>query len=235
MLLLALLAACKPAAPNSQKGTATAGPQVHATVVTIRTTVQPAKRVTTHTIVIAGNLARSLDERDVWRLFDTKSGEVKFVDDVAKTVRSESAKELAEKHRAALSGALPATYPRIQVTRSGARHALLGTTAEEMVLQAGSYRRELWVATHRMIPPALFAMMTIADIPSTPLAPILRASDEAMMTLRGFPLVDHSEVPLATSKIVVDRVVVSVQEHDVPQSLLQVPKGYLDMTAPKKK
>jgi len=40
------------------------------TVVTIQTTIQPANKTYTHTLVIANDRARSSDEVDEWRLFD---------------------------------------------------------------------------------------------------------------------------------------------------------------------
>ena len=61
---------------------------MRATVVTIRTTLQPANKNFTHSLMIANNLARSGDEVDAWRLFDLKKKQVTFVDDIAKTYRA---------------------------------------------------------------------------------------------------------------------------------------------------
>src|SRR5580765_5123248 len=60
-------------------------PKVRATIVTIRTTVQPANRSFVHSLVIAGDRARSGDEVDSWRLFDLKNQSVAYVNDVTKT------------------------------------------------------------------------------------------------------------------------------------------------------
>src|SRR3954468_12559080 len=89
LLALALLFACNkppaqaPSAPRKNE------PAIHATVVTIQTTIQPANKTYTHTLVIAGNRARSSDEADQWRLFDFAQKRVTFVDDVARTFHIE--------------------------------------------------------------------------------------------------------------------------------------------------
>lgn len=142
VLVLALCVACKPAAPPSKKP-ATAGPQVRATVVTIRTTVDPPKQTTMHSVVIAGDLARSTDELDVWRLFDVKKGTVTFVDEIAKTSRTE-----------------PIGAPqKVTLPPTGRKQPLLGVEANESLIQIGAYRRELWIAKHPAIPDRLYSML----------------------------------------------------------------------------
>lgn len=136
----ALFLACKPV-PVQQRGVA-AAPQVRATVITIRTTVEPAKQTTTHTIAIRGDLARSTDELDVWRLFDVKKGTVTIVDEIAKTVRTE-----------------PVAAQRVTLAATGRKRPLLGVEAEESLIQTGAYRRELWIAKHPAIPDRLYSML----------------------------------------------------------------------------
>ena len=78
----AICAACNPgSAPPSSSDQS---PKIRATVVTIRTTLQPQNKTFTHTLVIANGHARSGDEVDVWRLFDLRNKQVIFVDDLAK-------------------------------------------------------------------------------------------------------------------------------------------------------
>jgi hypothetical protein len=205
-------------------------PQVRATVVTIRTTIARDETTRDHTLVIANGRARATNELDMWRLFDTKNNTVTFVDDIEKTVRTEPLAKLIAARRKVNESALPSHYPRVTFERTNEAKAVAGANATRHVVELGAYRRELWMAEHPAIPRGLFAMMHASEVPSSPLAPLARALDEALMTTRGFPLIDHSEVPLANAKLVVDRTVVSVAQRDVPEAMLAIPKGYKDLT-----
>lgn len=212
-LLLLVCIACK---QPPQKAAPAAGPQVNATVVTIRTTIEPDKKTYTHAIVIANGVARSTSELDQWRLFDTNAKSVTFVDDIAKTTRTESFDSLLKKHRAMLAESIPSHYPRARVTRDAAG----------LVIEVGNYRRELKLTEHRAIPGELFAMMIASDSASSPLAPMMRAADDALTRTRAFPMLDHSEMPYGDKKRVVDRAVISVAQRNVPASMLRAPDGY---------
>ena len=85
--LILLCAACKPQKAVTSKPNA---PQIAATVVTIETTIEPSNKKLTHSLVIAGDHARAGDELDVWRLFDLKQKSVTYVDEIAKSYRTES-------------------------------------------------------------------------------------------------------------------------------------------------
>jgi hypothetical protein len=226
--LIALFAACKPAA--KKPAAPAAGPQVRATVVTIRTTLQPENKTYNHALVIGNDRARFLGEHDAWRLFDTKAKRVTFVNDASKTARTEPLESIAGTRGAALAAALPPHYPRVQVTRPEARKQLLGVNARLVVLQVGAYKRELWLAEHRAIPDGLFAMMYASDPPSSPLAPMMRAAEEVLLREKGFPLADRSEIEYGKTKRVIDRTVLSIVQRNVPAALLEVPKGYEDKT-----
>jgi len=203
---------------------------MRATVVTIRTTIERDKTTRDHMLVIAGGRARATNELDMWRLFDTNANTVTFVDDIEKTIRTEPLAKLLANRRKANAGALPAYYPRLTLRRTDESKAVAGANATRHVVESGAYRRELWMAEHPAIPRGLFAMMHASEVPSSPLAPMGRALDEALMTARGFPLVDRSEVPYDNGKLVVDRTVVSVAQREVPETMLQIPKGYKDLT-----
>ena len=237
IFLTLLCVACKPDAPKPAKPAA--GPQVRATVVTIRTTIEPAKTAHTHTLVIAGDRARDTGERDAWRLYDTKANTVTFVDDVARTIRTEPLPAILARRRTATAASVAPYYPRVKLVATAEKKPLHGATAEQHVLESGKYKRELWLAEHPAIPGGLFAMMHASDALSSPLAPMMRAADEALLAARGFPLTDHTEVPLADGKMVVDRSVVSIAQQQVPEGVLALPKGYKDLTpkppAPTKK
>jgi hypothetical protein len=184
--------------------------------VTIRTTIEPDKKTYTHAIVIANGVARSTSELDQWRLFDTKAKSVTFVDDIAKTTRTESFESLLKSHRAKLAEPIPLHYPRARVTRNTAG----------LLIEVGNYRRELKLTEHRAIPSELFAMMIASDSASSPLAPMMRAADDALTGTRAFPMLDHSEMPYGDKKRVVDRAVISVAQRNVPASMLRAPAGY---------
>lgn len=230
VLLLALVCAgCKQQAPK-QTAAPAAGPQVRATVVTIRTTLEPDKQTHTHTLVIGGGRARSTNEQDRWRLFDTKAKTVTYVDDVAKTIRTESLDALLKKHREALGEPLPPHYPRAYVKRTGEKRPMQGATAEQVLIDVGGYRRELWLAEHPAIPDGLFAMMQASDGASSPLAPMMRAAGDVLTLTRAFPLLDHSEVTVGDKKRVTDRAVIGIAERNVSEAMLSAPRGYRDLT-----
>jgi hypothetical protein len=222
------LLACKPAPKQTAKpGAAAGGPQVSATVVAIRTAI--GEKVTSHEVLIANGRARSTSEQDLWRLYDTKADTVTFVDDVEKTYRVEPLKSMLDKRRATMAAALPAHFPRAKLTR-GTTKPLLGVNAQQHVIQAGAYRRELWLAEHRAIPDDLFTLMLASDAPSSPLAPMMRDVDAALLTAKGFPLADRSEVPPGKGASIVERTVTGIASRQVPEAMLQIPRGYRDVT-----
>ena len=130
-----------------------AAPQIRATVITIETTIQPEKKTFTHTIAIAGDKARSLDELDRWRLFDLKANTVTLVDDIAHSYRTEP----VARHERAIE-ATHETKP------------LQGVNAILWTERAGGYIRQLWIGNHPSIPPGLFSLMTGIQAQGFPLA-----------------------------------------------------------------
>ena len=234
LLSIAIFVACKPAPPQPA-AKKPAGPTVRATVVTIRTTTQPENRTQMRTIVIAGDRARDTGEHDAWRLYDTKTKTVTFVDEIAGTVRTEPLNTILAQRRVITAAALPPHYPKVRLTRPGTKRSIQGVNAELLEIESGSYKRQLWLGEHPAIPAGLFAMMVASDPPTQPLAPMMRAVDEALITARGFPHEDHAEVPVAKDKLVVDRVVVGIAQKDVPQALVTVPTGHRDVTVPPKR
>jgi len=234
LLLAFVCAACKPAPRTSAPP---ADPMVLATVVTIRTSIQtgsgnakPETRTLTHTILIRGDRARSTAEHDTWRLFDTKAKTVTFVDDLDRTLRTETMASIEQRLREATEKELPAHYPAARFIRGDATRTMLGVTARLSVIEAGAYRRELWLARHPSIPEGLFAMMVTAETPSTPLAPMMQTVNEALAKEGGFPLLDHAAVPYGDAKMVIDREVVSIAQRSVPLTSIAIPKGYRDVT-----
>lgn len=219
---------CKQAPPAAKPPAA--GPQLRATVVTIQTTLQPAKRTTTHSLVIANNRARSTDELDRWRLFDLGRKTVTYVDDIEKSYRTEPIAAAMKSRSTALAAAVPDGMPRATIQTTNARKNVAGVDARQSVVRMGAYQRELWIGSHPAIPAELYAAMQATEPVSTPLAPVGRAVDEALMNLRGFPLAEHAELPFGNAKLVVDRSVTKIEQRDVPQALLNVPSNYKDAT-----
>jgi hypothetical protein len=201
--------------------------QVRATVVTIRTTLQPSNRTTKHTIVIGRDRARSTDEAGTWRLYEFGQNRVTFVDDIEKTFRVQPLAPIVESRRRRLLSAPPGDLPPSTAHATGATRPILGIPASQIVVRQGGYQRELWFARHPQIPEQLFAMMHVSDVTFVPRRAVQQA-DAFLTAARGFPLVDHAEVPYGTAKMVVDRVVESVQQRDVNADLLRVPKDYRD-------
>jgi hypothetical protein len=204
------------------------GPQVLATVVTIRTTFQPANRTTSSGIVIGDDAARATAEIGTWRLFDFRHDRVAFVDDYDKTYRYETIRSLVERRRDAADDAFIDKIPLAEFSKTGATRAILGLNATQSVVRLGAYQRELWFASHPQIPPGLFALMHASETPSAD-APMAKKVDEGLLAARGFPLLDHSELPFANRRIVIDRSVVSVERRNVPETLLQIPAGYREV------
>jgi|GEM_PF-5733299 len=151
-LILLAFAACK---AEVKRAPAAAVPQVRATVITIETKIQPDNKTFTHTIVIAGDKARSLEEIDQWRLFDLKANTVTLVDEIAKAYRTQPLAPARDKHD-------------LDATRE--TKPLQGVNATLWTERKGGYVRQLWIGNHPAIPPQLFSMMSGVPAQGFPLA-----------------------------------------------------------------
>jgi hypothetical protein len=224
------LVACAPSAPPPAQSSNE--PKIHATVVTIQTTIQPANKTFTHTHFIANNRARSGDEVDEWRLIDFAGKRVTFVDDLMKTYRSESFEDVVALRKAGMARSVPDGMPRAQFSVTGAQKTLQGVVARQLIIRLGAYQRELWIASHPLIPEGLFAMLQASDPASSPLAGVMRGVDEALLDVKGFPIADHAELPYENQKMVVDNTVVKIEQRDVPASWLNVSTAYKALKPP---
>jgi hypothetical protein len=199
--LIAAAACSKPIARLPQRAiNAALEPTVPATVITIRTSLQPQNRAITHSIVIANNRARSDNDLDRWRLFNLEDNTITYVDDLAKTYYT-----------------LPFTpgQPGAAVIHTGAKRVLQGVETSQFLIRAGAYQRELWIGAPNNVPQQLFGMM-----------------NAEFAQIRGFPLIDHAELPYGKSKLVVDNAVVKIEQKNVPLSLLNVRSEYTGVKAP---
>ena len=220
-----LLAACKEPAKQAPQPAAARGPLLRATVVDIKTTVQPSKRTSTHSIAIGGGVARSLAETQTWHLYDINHGRVVLIDDVERTFRSDALPSLLQRRRTQLTDDVELSVPRAEYVLSNESRTILGIPARQSTVRMGEYMRQMWIATHPQIPPQLFSMLHASEDPS-PLAPLARNAEEALLSLRGFPLEEHAEIPYGKNKLVIDRVVTAVRQQELPASLFQIPSGY---------
>lgn len=225
--LILLLFSCTP--PARQPAQPSNEPKIRATVVTIQTSIQPANKSYTHTIFIANDRARSGDEVDEWRLLDFARKRVTFVDDLAGTYRSEPFDEVVTSHRAGMARSVPDGMPRAQFSVTGAQKTLQGVAARQSIIRLGAYQRELWIASHPLIPDGLFAMLQASEPVSSPLAGVMRAADEALLGVKGFPIADHAELPYENQKLIVDNTIVKIDQRDVPASWLNVRADYREL------
>jgi hypothetical protein len=173
---------------------------VPATVITIRTNLQPQNRTITHSIVIANNRARSDNELDRWRLFNLDDNTITYVDDLARTYYTVP---------------VNATPPPPALVATGAKRVLQGVPSSQYLVRVGAYQRELWIGAPASVPEQLFGMM-----------------NAEFSEIRGFPLIDHAELPYGRSRMVVDNAVVKIEQKNVPLSLLNVRSEYKNVTAP---
>jgi hypothetical protein len=217
--LLILCASCK-AQPKKAAISIAAAPQTRATVLTIETTIQPSNKKIVHSLTIGNDRARSGDELDQWRLFDLKANTVTYVDDIKKTYRTEPIASLMKQHRAVLAAAIPAYIPRAEVAESDGK----------IVVRAGGYTRTLSVAEHPLVPPELFSWMVASDPSASPYAPMMKAADEALLDMRGFPMSDHAEITVDGKKLAIDRNVVKVEQKNIDADWLSVPAHFADMS-----
>lgn len=227
VLFITLAASCR----QVTKPQKSREPQLRATVVTIQTKAEPGGRMVVTTLTIAGDLARASDEVDRWRLFDVSKRTVTFVDEVARTFRVEREADLIARRAEIQREPLPHDTRPAQIVRTSESLPVLGIPTAHIVIRSGSYLRELRVGPHPAIPSSLFALMVAADLPRSPLAAMTRKVDEFLLAVRGFPLAEHAELPVAEGKMTLDRTVVRVDTKSVAKSYLAVPRGFKELPA----
>lgn len=213
-------------------GGPSAVPQIRATVVTVRTTVQPSNRTTTYAVVIGESVARSTEEAGTWRLLDFRRNRVTFVDDVERTYRVVPLSTLVEERRAHHSREAIPAHPRAEYALTDERQTILGAPARQATIRMGNYERQLWFATHPRIPGNLFALMLASERRPSSFGQVSKQMDEGLLAARGFPLLDHAELPYGKEMLVVDRNVVSIEQRNVPATLLQIPRTYREIKEP---
>ena len=101
------------------------------------------------------------------------------------------------------------------VVATGAKRMLQGVESSQFLVRVGGYQRQLWIGAPPSIPQQLFGMM-----------------NSEFAALRGYPLLDHAELPYGKSKLVIDNAVVKIEQKQVPLSLLNIRNEYKRITAP---
>ena len=224
--LLLVFASCKQEQkPATTAPAKAAGPAIRATVLTIQSKMGDAPTAT-HEVIIANGRARSTEELDAWRLFDTKSNEVTFVDDLAKTYTTVPFKTLLANRTAANERPLDPDLQRAQVLSLGKTQQLQGVASAETIIRLGSYERHLWIGTPNGVPPTLFAMMQLSHPPTSSLAPVMRDVDTFLGNVKGFALAEETALPYGNKKLVAARNVTAIAQKDVAASLIEIPRGY---------
>src|SRR5258708_38017594 len=117
--------------------------------------------------------------------------------------------------RAADAQPLPDTIPLAQFAVTNATRALQGVMAKESIVRLGAYQRHLWIGSHPLIPPGLFAMMEASRPITTPVEGAMHDVDEPLLEVLGFPLAEHAELPYGKKKLVLDRTVSRIEQRNV--------------------
>jgi hypothetical protein len=206
------------------------GPKVKATVVTIRTVLQPSNKAFNHSLIIVNGIARSGDEVDVWHLYDPKRARVTTVDEVAKTHRVDPVTALvaARVKQEAAGNVASLSTAKLVTTDDSIVH--LGAQTRRWLLTAGAYKRDLWFGTHPAIPAGLFSAIYATRLAESTAAGVSAAVDRQLMAVNEFPFIDRSELPYGKSTMTVERTVTKIEEKEVPQAWLEIPKGSRDVT-----
>jgi hypothetical protein len=205
-------------------------PRVRATTLVIHTNLLPERRALLHLVIWGEGKARLGNELDRWRLFDLQNNTVTFVDDIERTYQTETLASLLRKKRRLLRENLPESIPVAEFENTPHQqqfdsfHALLSTA------RLGGYQRSLWMSTDVPVPEQLFSLIAASDTLSTPYAPAMAQVVEGMLKLKGFPVIDRSDVTYGDQTHVVEKRLLRVEERMVPASWLQVPADYKDLT-----
>lgn len=212
----------KPAAP--------AVPMVEADVYTFSTTSLPDKRNWLSAVVVSGTKARLTDELDRWRLFDLEANSVTFVNDVEKTFRTETLQSLVRQKSIAERQKMPPDLPRVILARGEGVQVVAGRRVLQYVVQAGSFRREMWFSEEPYIHERLFPLITLSEPIGGPYPAAIASLHRSLAGMRGYPLLEKTTVVYGSKQTVVERRLARVDHKPVPLSLVRIPADYRDTT-----
>lgn len=228
LALSALAVACRQQAPSKPRGTTV--PKMRVTAFVIRTNLLPEKKAFVHLVMLSGDKVRLGDETDTWRLFDLKNETVTFVDAVAKTYRTVPAATLIRDRIRLVSSPAADSVPPARFTSPAAERTLFGFRARQHVIEAGPYRREIWMSGATPIGDRFFAMLVASEPMSERYAPMMGEATRGLLGLEGFPVLDRSDMPNDGATWTVERRLEKVERRDVPVALMTIPADYRDIT-----
>lgn len=205
-------------------------PRIRATAFVIHTNILPDNKAFIHLIVLAGGKVRLGDETDHWRLFDLDKETVTFVDDVSKTYRTVSAATLIGERLGLVSTPAPYSVPTARYTDTNIERTLFGYRARQHVIEAGPYRREIWLSPSTPIGDRFFAMMIASEPISDAYAAMMKEPMRALVTLKGFPVLDRSDMPYDGKTLTVERRLERIETRNVSIHFLTIPVGYRNLT-----
>lgn len=208
------------------------GPRLQAQVLTVDTNLVPENKAFRHLVVIAGNKARIGNELDEWRLFDFDNNTVTFVDDIDRSYRTQTFDSLLREKRTALSRAMPEFLPQADFVDTGEVRTINGFPAQLYIVRLGSYQRSLWMSAELNVPARLFPLMIASEPLTSPYAPAMAPVFEALVELRGTPVIDRSDMVWEGQPRIIEKKLVSAEQRNVPISWLQIPMGYRDLNPP---
>jgi hypothetical protein len=206
-------------------------PRIEARVLVVNTVELPKKRGFEWLVVVTPDqLVRFGDECDRFRIFDMKNRTVTFVDTIAKTWKRASFESLVADRRKLLSTPMPAEITPATYAATANLARFSGIVARQHLLTLGGYRRELWMPSTSIAPEGLFAIAFATEPIAETYAGVMDEAFDDLMQLRGFPVLDRSEMPFNGQQYVVERRIVSVGVRSVPAAWFQIPPDYTDLT-----
>ena len=201
------------------------------TVVTVRTTTDDGRSLE-HQIVAADGLIRSLHELDRWTLIDSARQRVVTVDEISESWREQSLEELRQRKQTLASGSIPEHFPPATLHRSGRTAVIAGRPADEYVITAGGFRRELWMSRQPILSPLYMALRFGADEPGGPLPAALARIQLELMALEGVPLRDATSLKVGNETWGSVREVVGIAEEAIPAERFHIPEDFADAGDP---
>lgn len=219
-----LLASCRPGDPTS--GIEAPIERIEGRIVTILSQIPEENRTLTYEVYEAGGLVRSTDELDRWRLLDVPNRRVTFVDEVAKTRRVMTLEQLRERKERLAQGPVPDWYPHATFARTGESKEIAGVTADQYVIQAGGFRREMWVSREPLLGDSYMALRFGSEDPGGPAPAALAKIQLELMKLEGFPLEDQLSLPMGEDVWGVQRRTQSIARGEIVRTMFEIPEEY---------
>jgi hypothetical protein len=204
--------------------------RIRATALVIRTNVLPERKGFIHLVVMANGKARIGNELDRWRLIDFQNNSVTFVDDITRTYRTESFPSLLRQKRSVIRRDLPEFVPAAEFFETDLERTFGSYPARLYAVRMGGYQRNVWMSTALDVPAQLFPLIIASEPLTTPYSPAMEDAFEGLLKLRGFPVIDRSDMVYRGEPRVIEKKLERVEQRNVPLSWFQIPASYTDLT-----